>query len=227
MVDSRMDGKSEEREAFEKISLAGLYIRNLGANLLGFMIIAVLNVFTPLEFFRLFRRFLFLEGYWKVFFLFFPFVFCLLILVQYRVQSPIAKARVLISGGDDVPEKLAKTAKQRLLNLPFLVVGINLAVWITLPALVVSSFYLFMDTSLKTCLFLYFRTFMIGLMPGKLDASGFGTLANGLLYLIQPDRAIHLGFAAAEQVQIGTVQNRDAHLGLQTVEPVFEVIIVR
>ncbi|NNG07408.1 MAG: HAMP domain-containing protein [Desulfobacteraceae bacterium] len=169
MVDSKMSGKSEEREAFKKISLAGLYIRNLGANLLGFMIIAVLNVFTPLEFFRLFRRFLFLEGYWKVFFLFFPFVFCLLILVQYRVQSPIAKARVLISGGDDVPEKLAKTAKKRLLNLPFLVVGINLAVWITLPALVVSSFYLFMDTSLKTCLFLYFRTFMIGLIAAGLS----------------------------------------------------------
>ncbi|MGD9031693.1 MAG: hypothetical protein PVH02_03450, partial [Desulfobacteraceae bacterium] len=63
---------NKERNAFLKSSLTGLYTRNLGANLLGFIIIVSLNVFTPLAFFRLFRTFLFLEGYWKVFFLFFP-----------------------------------------------------------------------------------------------------------------------------------------------------------
>ena len=164
-----MNGKNKEREAFAKISLTGLCLRNLGANLVGFMIIVVLNVFTPLEFFRLFRRFLFLEGHWKVFFLFFPFLFFLILLAQYRIQSPIAKARALMREGAGVPENLAKKAKQRLLNLPFLVVGMNLAVWTILPALVASSFYIFMDTSLETCLFLYFRTFMIGLIASGLS----------------------------------------------------------
>jgi len=160
---------NKERNAFLKGSLTGLYIRNLGANLLGFMIIVVLNVFTPLEFFRLFRAFLFLEGYWKVFFLFFPFVFCLLILAQHRVQRPITKAVHLLRQGAGVPENLAKKAKQRLLNLPFIIVGINLAAWIILPALVASSFYLFMDASLRTCLFIFFRTFMIGLISAGLS----------------------------------------------------------
>jgi class 3 adenylate cyclase len=164
-----MKASNEVRRGFEKISLAGLYMRNLGANLLGFMIIAVLNLFTPLEFFRLFRTFLFLEGYWKVFFVFFPFVFCLLILLQYRVQSPIEKAGVLMSAGAGVPENLEKKAQQRLLNLPFVIVGMNLAVWIVLPALVASSFYFFLEASLKTCLFLYFRTFMIGLIASGLS----------------------------------------------------------
>ena len=164
-----MKASHEEIRGFEEISLAGLYTRNLGANMLGFMIIVVLNLFTPLAFFRSFRIFLFLEGYWKVFFLFFPLVFCLLILLQYRVQRPIEKAGVLMREGAGVPDDLAKKAQQRLLNLPFAVVGMNLATWIILPALVASSFYLFMETSLKTCLFLYFRTLMIGLIASGLS----------------------------------------------------------
>lgn len=164
-----MKPSNEERTGFEKMSLAGLYMSNLGANLLGFMIIVVLNLFTPLAFFRAFRTFLFLEGYWKVFFLFFPFVFCLLIMLQHRIQSPIEKARVLMSAGEGVPDNLAEKAKQRLLNLPFLIVGMNLAVWIILPALVASSFYLYREASLETCLFLYFRTFMIGLIASGLS----------------------------------------------------------
>ncbi len=164
-----MKASNEESTGFEKISLTGLYVRNLGANLLGFVIIVVLNLFTPLAFFRTFRAFLFLEGYWKVFFLFFPFLFCLLMLLQHCIQSPIEKARVLMGAGEGVPDNLAKKAKQRLLNLPFLIVGMNLAAWIILPALVASSFYLFMEASLKTCLFLYFRTFMIGLIASGLS----------------------------------------------------------
>ena len=160
---------NKERNAFLKSSLTGLYMRNLGANLLGFTIIAMLNVFTPLEFFRLFRTILFLEGYWKVFFLFIPFVFCLLFLVQHRIQRPITKAVDLLRQGAGVPENLAKKAKQRLLNLPFIIVGINLAAWIILPALVASYFYLFMDASLRTCLFIFFRTFMIGLISAGLS----------------------------------------------------------
>ncbi len=160
---------NEERDALIRSSLAGLYLRNLGANLLGFMIIVVLNLFTPLEFFRSFRTLLFLEGYWKAFFLFFPLLFSLLVLLQYRVQRPIQKARVLMRAGEGVPDSLSKKAQQRLLNLPFVMVGINLAAWIILPALIASSFYLFMKASLMTCIFLYFRTFMIGLIASGLS----------------------------------------------------------
>ena len=164
-----MKAINEERTGFEKMGLGGLYIRNLGANLLGFMIIATLNVFTPLEFFRSFRTFLFQEGYWKVFFLFFPLLFCLLILLQHRIQGPIEKAAALMRVGETVPENLEKKAQQRILNLPFALAGMNLAAWIILPALIASSFYLFMEASLKICLFLYFRTFMIALIAAGLS----------------------------------------------------------
>jgi adenylate cyclase len=164
-----MEAMNKERNAFLKNSFRGLYMRNLGANLLGFFIIVTLNVFTPLEFVRQFRTFLFQEGYWKVFFLFLPLLFCLLILMQHRIQSPIEKAAALMRVGETVPENLGKKAQQRLLNLPFAMVGMNLAAWIILPALVISSFYLFLEASLKTCLFLYFRTFMIGLVASGLS----------------------------------------------------------
>jgi len=164
-----MKASHEEIRGFEEISLAGLYRRNLGANMLGFMIIAVLNLFTPLAFFRAFRTLLFLEGYWKLFFIFFPLVFSLLILLQYRVQRPIEKVWVLMREGAGIPDNLTERAQQRLLNLPFAIVGINLAVWMILPAWIASSFYLFMEVSLKTCLFLYFRTFMIALIASGLS----------------------------------------------------------
>ena len=168
-MDSKMSGKSVEKDTSVRTELAGLYLRNLGANLLGFLIIAVLNVFTPLEFFRLFRRFLFLEGYWKFFFLILPFLLCLIILGQYGAQSHIAKALARMRDGEEVPEELARRAKQRLLNLPFRLVGINLAVWTIGPALVALSFFLFLQAPLKTCLFLFFRTFMIGLIASGLS----------------------------------------------------------
>ena len=164
-----MKRKNEERLATEKVHFKGLYLRNLGANTLGLAIIAILNIFTPLEFLRLFRALLFLEGYWKVFFLFYPFVLFLVVLLQSRIQSPIERAVVLLSTGEAIPEDLKKKAKQRLVNLPFLIVTINLAVWIILPALVTSSFHLFLDVSAKTCLFLFFRTLMIGLVASGLS----------------------------------------------------------
>jgi adenylate cyclase len=164
-----MKAINEERTGFEKMGLGGLYVRNLGASLLGFMIIATLNVFTPLDFFRQFRTFLFQEGYWKVFFLFLPVTFCLLMLLQHRMQSPIQKAADLMRVGKTVPENLEKKTQQRLLNLPFALAGMNLATWVILPALVASFFYLFMEISLKICLFLYFRSVMIGLIASGLS----------------------------------------------------------
>ena len=137
IVNSTISRETEERLEFKKPDFAGLYWRNLAANTLGFMIIVVLNVFTPLEFFEVMRTFIFLEGHWKVFFLFYPLVMALVALLQYRIQIPIKKATVLLHHAEQVPESLDKKAKQRLLNLPYFIVMINLVMWIVVPALVV------------------------------------------------------------------------------------------
>ena len=166
---SKMRGTNEQRVRFEKISFVGLYLSNLGANLFGLIIIFVLNIFTPLAFFKVMRTFIFLEGLWKVFFLFYPIVLCIVGLLQYHAQTPIQKATLLKEEGEEVPEDLERKAKQRLLNLPFIIVLINLVMWVFTPALVTLSFHFFWDVPPKTCLFVFFRTLMIGLIASGLS----------------------------------------------------------
>ena len=164
-----MGSKIEGDSKLKKNSFAGLYLRNLGANMLGFMTIAVLNIFTPLEFFKIQRAFIFTEGGWKIFFLFYPFVLSLVALLQYRIQLPISRLAALINNRGEITEDLGKRAIQRLLNLPFIIALLNFAIYIFVPALVVLSFYLFNDVPPKTCLFIFFRTFMIGMIAGGLS----------------------------------------------------------
>jgi sigma-B regulation protein RsbU (phosphoserine phosphatase) len=50
-----MSLKATEDYSLHKTQLLELYLRNLGANLLGFFIIILLNFFTPLKFFKIQR----------------------------------------------------------------------------------------------------------------------------------------------------------------------------
>ena len=90
-------------------------------------------------------------------------------LLQYRVQTPIQQLANLILHGEKIPDDLDVKGKQRLVNLPFIIAFINLFLWIVVSALFVSAFYLFRGLPLKTCLFVYFRTVMIGLIAAGLS----------------------------------------------------------
>ena len=153
----------------QEISFAGFYIRNLGANLFGFVTIVLLNLFTPLDFFEFQKIFLFEEGGWKEFFLFYPVVVALVFLLQFQIQRPISTLANLVNEGGDIPDGLNEKARKRLLNLPFIIAMINVAIYGFLPALVTSAFYIFMDVPIRICLFLYFRAFMIGLIAAGLS----------------------------------------------------------
>ncbi len=59
--------------------MTGLYLRNLSANLFGFLTIFALNFFTPLEFFEETRIFLFKEKGRLLFFLIYPVVMVLIL----------------------------------------------------------------------------------------------------------------------------------------------------
>jgi adenylate cyclase len=158
-----------EKTNFRKPGFLGLYTRNLGANLLGFVVIATLNAFTPLEFFRMQRSFIFTQGGWKTFFLFSPLAAILILLLQYRFQHPIL--RFLRSADSDkvTDPEIEEKAKKRLLNLPFILALINLVVYLLAPGYVVLSFYFFRNVAARTCLFIYFRTVMIGLIAASLS----------------------------------------------------------
>ncbi len=150
-------------------SFLGFYLRNLAANLLGFVVIALLNSFTPLEFFRLQRDYIFTQGGWKVFFLFSPLATFLIILVQYRFQLPISRFFRHEHSDPVAASKIREKAQRRLLNLPFILALTNLIVYILAPGLMVLSFYFFRNIEPRTCLFIYFRAIMIGLIAASLS----------------------------------------------------------
>ncbi len=147
--------------SFQKIHLIELYFRNVGANLLGFLIIVLLNIFTPVEFFKIQRAFL-LAGGWVVILSFYPLVICIGIGLQYMVQLPIAQVINRMRQGLEIEVDLAEKAKRRILNLPVIIGMVNFVMWISLTALLGIFFVLFRDAPLRISFFVAFRGFMVG-----------------------------------------------------------------
>ncbi|MGD1969914.1 MAG: SpoIIE family protein phosphatase [Desulfobacterales bacterium] len=147
--------------SFQKIRLPELYGRNIGANLLGFLIIALLNLFTPVEFFKAQRAFL-LAGGWMVILSFYPVVICIGIGLQYVVQRPITQVINLMRQGLKIESDLAEKASRRILNLPFIIGLVNFAMWIVLTALLGIFFIIFRDAPPRISFFVAFRGFMVG-----------------------------------------------------------------
>jgi sigma-B regulation protein RsbU (phosphoserine phosphatase) len=154
--------------SFQKIHLIELYLRNVGANLLGFLIIALLNLFTPLEFFKIQRAFL-LAGGWVVILSFYPLVICIGIMIQYIVQRPIREMIKRMRQGLNIEATLEEKARRRILNLPIIIGLVNLTMWIGLTALLGIFFIIFRDAPLRISFFVVFRGFMVGYISAILS----------------------------------------------------------
>jgi sigma-B regulation protein RsbU (phosphoserine phosphatase) len=153
--------KTKLDSSFQKIRLTELYGRNIGANLLGFLIIALLNLFTPVEFFKAQRAFL-LAGGWMVILSFYPLVICIGVGLQYIVQRPITQVINRMRQGLEIKTELADLANRRILNLPFIIGLVNFTMWIVLTALLGLFFVKFRDAPLRISFFVVFRGFMVG-----------------------------------------------------------------
>ena len=156
-----MSLKTTLDSSFQKIRLIELYIRNVGANLLGFFIIALLNLFTPLDFFKIQRAFL-LAGGWVVILSFYPVVICIGITFQYIVQRPVARMIKRMRQGLKIEAALEEKARRRILNLPVIIGLVNFAMWIGLTALLGIFFMVFRNAPLRIGFFVVFRGFMVG-----------------------------------------------------------------
>jgi len=154
--------------SFQKIRLIELYLRNVGANLLGFFIIALLNLFTPLEFFKIQKAFL-LAGGWMVILALYPFVICIGVALQYIVQRPVTEMINRMRQGLNIEAALEEKARRRILNLPVTIGLVNLAMWVGLTALLGAFFLIFRDATLKMGFFVQFRGFMVGFISAVLS----------------------------------------------------------
>jgi sigma-B regulation protein RsbU (phosphoserine phosphatase) len=154
--------------SFQKIRLKELYVRNVSANLLGFLIIVLLNIFTPVEFFKIQRAFL-LAGGWVVILSFYPLVISIGVALQYVVQRPITRVINQMRQGVEVEPDVWEKAKIRLVNLPFAIGLINFIMWIALTTLLGIFFVIFRDAPPRISFFVGFRGFMVGYIAAILS----------------------------------------------------------
>ncbi len=164
-----MNSKTKPSPSALKNSLKNLYLRNLGANLFGVMTIVLLNVFTPLDSLKIHISF-FLSSRGRIaLLLFFLLGVGVIGFFQFQLQRPISRLLSLTDHGKNIPFELQKKARQRLLNLPFFIFALNLINYIFVSTVIIFLWYLFLEISLKTCLFISFRAFMIGLVTSGLS----------------------------------------------------------
>ncbi|MCP4665859.1 MAG: HAMP domain-containing protein, partial [Deltaproteobacteria bacterium] len=158
----------EQNQGLKKTYLTGLYVRNMGASLVGDLTVGVLNIFTPLEFFEVLRAFFEIEGGWIIFIFLLILVTSIAGIVQYLIQRPILRFINRHHGGKDIQKGLQEKAKARLLNLPFFLALMTLVMWIGVSVFALVPFRLFMDVPYKTSLFLFFRASMIGMIAATI-----------------------------------------------------------
>jgi phosphoserine phosphatase RsbU/P len=144
-----------------------LYPIYCAANLIGVLMMLLLNLFTPLEIFRAHRAFI-LEKGWLPGLVLFSAVFAIGLFLLHQVLQPIAGALARQAAGE-APEPAGQQADvRRLLNLPFAMAGVNLAMWIVVTTAIGVLFMLFRDAPARLSVILIFRGAMVGLITSSL-----------------------------------------------------------
>jgi sigma-B regulation protein RsbU (phosphoserine phosphatase) len=146
-----------------KAGLTGLYLRNFAANISGNVIIAVLNIFTPLEVFEEWREFL-SKGGWAAIPIILAFISLVAMFLQYLVQRPIAAVLKMLLLGEEAETEVQSRAKRRLLNLPVTLALMNIIMWTAFTAAFLPIMYFLINMSASSFLYTFFRVLMIGLI---------------------------------------------------------------
>ena len=143
--------------------LTGLYTRNLAANLVGNLIIALLNIFTPLDFLKDWRAFL-AEGGWALIPVFIISAGIIVSILQFWIQRPISRYLACRALGEKIYNPLELKARRRLLNLPVFLCLTNLFMWLFLDIIFSPVMYLILDMTLSSFLYNFFRVLMVGII---------------------------------------------------------------
>jgi len=126
----------------EKMSLTGVYAIGILATAIGLTVIVALNMLTPLEYIlqQLNQGALEAEFFWGRLIArrFFGLLFLValsgsvLFLIMRQILKPVS---VCLSTGMDVTgtHAVVVKAKQRLINLPFMMIPINIGMWVLIP----------------------------------------------------------------------------------------------
>jgi serine phosphatase RsbU (regulator of sigma subunit) len=151
-------------------SFRGIYFIGLAATTIGIAVIILLNLATPLEYMRgqltapdqikaqyLARQ---LAHIFNLAFLLLLSCPPLLFIMRHFLR-PIADYFNLLRAGQQ-SEDLLEKARQRLINLPFIIIPVNLFLWSLLPAALFIGAYATGRLDSRTAVILAVRTIMVG-----------------------------------------------------------------
>ncbi|MGD8763834.1 MAG: SpoIIE family protein phosphatase [Desulfobacteraceae bacterium] len=151
-------------------SFRGIYFIGLAATTIGIGVIILLNAATPLEYMHcqlsgqdqikmrdLHRQ---LRGIFNLAVLLL-FSCPLLLLLIRKFSSPISQYFNFLRTGQG-SEDLLEKARQRLINLPFILVPANLGLWILLPSLLYFAAFITGNIDWRTAVILVVRAIMVG-----------------------------------------------------------------
>ena len=143
--------------------LTGLYTRNLAANLIGNIIIAVLNFFTPLEFLKDWMNFI-SRGGWVTIPMFILTACIIVTILQHSIQRPLSKYLTCLGRDEKTQKSFKLKAEQRLLNLPVFLGLTNLCMWLILDIIFTPLMYSLLNMTLSGFFYNFFRVLMVGLI---------------------------------------------------------------
>ena len=146
-----------------KPTLIGLYVRNYIANFSGNFIIVLLNFFTPLAAYEDWQDTL-SEGHWVVIPIALVAIFTLVTFLQHLVQRPVSDVLKKIQSKEKPQSELQMKARRRLLNLPYIMVVVNVTLWIVLTALLMPIMYILINMTVPGFFYGFFRLVMIGVI---------------------------------------------------------------
>jgi sigma-B regulation protein RsbU (phosphoserine phosphatase) len=155
------------------LSLKGYYVIAGTSVFIGIVVVGILNLATPLQFFT--ERLAYISqltgnvGGLKLYLLMIiaPLPGVLLIGVSFLlvlplILHPIAKYLKLFDRGLGLPEGLEAKARRRLLNIPFIFIPANLLMWIAIPAVLVFLGQLTGQMDLRSGVIIGARASMVG-----------------------------------------------------------------
>jgi sigma-B regulation protein RsbU (phosphoserine phosphatase) len=145
-----------------------LYPIYCAANLIGVLMMLLLNLFTPLEIFRAHRSFILDKGWLLGLVLFFA-VFAIGLFLLHQVLQPIAGSLARRAAAETPEPAGQQAAVRRLLNLPFAMAGVNLTMWIVVSTVIGLLLVLFRDAPARLSAILIFRGVMVGLITSSLS----------------------------------------------------------
>lgn len=174
-----------------KASVSGFYLIGVGATIVGILVVTILNLATPLEF-VIARLSAIRQGgdiLWIDVVAYRFAILCLLaaaacipfLLILKRVLSPISLCLSLKNHHQSIPLLLEQRAKQRLINLPFIMVPMNLLFWTIIPLLIFGGAFAMNRIDLATAITFAIRSTMVGFVSSAIVFFGVESYARKAL----------------------------------------------